>query len=491
MMDDLDPDDPRVRREKKRRKHEKLVDELSKPNADLGKLRRLGISEGGFLSNELRKRAWPKILRLELPAEAVDPSVASLSITELESYHDYHQVKIDVIRSLHRFPPGMKKHEFPLIREKIIRVIVTVLMRNPELHYYQGFNEIAATFLLIGDESFAVSCVQSIAKSHLRAFMARDMQPTLDVLQYMLLLVGLKNQKLRTHLEQSQCGIVFALSWVLTWFCHVLDDLNLLIRLFDIFISCHPFMPVYLSAAIVVHCSHELLSTPCDISDLFPILNGLPATRLPWEELLHSAGKMIIRFPPEELASQIAGSQNANENRLLTEKAVMAWKREERRSQKKPCQLFTTWKQQRYRVFEDPVDDYEDEVVVMLEGEGSEVGKGRNDKGEPWKVRMEGWRDNWAERLKQEVICIGDLFTPSFSDQNAFPIFYLVHDLSLANGFSIINGASWASCLSLVNDLFLAGCPSPANDFSLANGLSFTAMLGFALAPVFDLVFGI
>ena len=74
MMDDLDPDDPRVKLDNERRKREKIVNELSKSNPDLCNLRRLGILEGGFLTNDLRKQVWPKLMQLE-PVDA--PALSS------------------------------------------------------------------------------------------------------------------------------------------------------------------------------------------------------------------------------------------------------------------------------------------------------------------------------------------------------------------------------------------------------------------------------
>jgi hypothetical protein len=48
----------------------------------------------------------------------------------------------------------------------------------------------------------------------------------------------------------SEVGTVFSLSWLITWFGHVLDDIRHIVRLYDFFIANHGLMPIYLAAAV-------------------------------------------------------------------------------------------------------------------------------------------------------------------------------------------------------------------------------------------------
>lgn len=50
-------------------------------------------------------------------------------------------------------------------------------------------------------------------------------------------------------------GTIFALSWLITWFGHVLSDFRHVVRLYDFFLACHPLMPIYFAA--VVGTGHE------------------------------------------------------------------------------------------------------------------------------------------------------------------------------------------------------------------------------------------
>lgn len=50
------------------------------------------------------------------------------------------------------------------------------------------------------------------------------------------------------HLETVELQPFFALSWLITWWAHELDDLSAATRLYDFFLSSHPLMPLYLGA---------------------------------------------------------------------------------------------------------------------------------------------------------------------------------------------------------------------------------------------------
>ena len=52
------------------------------------------------------------------------------------------------------------------------------------------------------------------------------------------------------RLFRSDAGHMFALSWLITWFAHVINDPDSIFRLFDFFLGTHPLMPIYLGAAV-------------------------------------------------------------------------------------------------------------------------------------------------------------------------------------------------------------------------------------------------
>jgi hypothetical protein len=54
------------------------------------------------------------------------------------------------------------------------------------------------------------------------------------------------------YIIQSGIEPFVALSWIITWFAHELENLDVVSRLYDLFIVSHPLMPLYLSAQVFV-----------------------------------------------------------------------------------------------------------------------------------------------------------------------------------------------------------------------------------------------
>ena len=49
---------------------------------------------------------------------------------------------------------------------------------------------------------------------------------------------------------RSEVGTMFCLSWLITWYGHVLSRFRHIVRLYDFFMACHPLMPIYLAADV-------------------------------------------------------------------------------------------------------------------------------------------------------------------------------------------------------------------------------------------------
>lgn len=54
------------------------------------------------------------------------------------------------------------------LQEELIDIILRVLKRNPQLHYYQGYHDIVVTFLLVLGERLATALVEKLSTHHLR-----------------------------------------------------------------------------------------------------------------------------------------------------------------------------------------------------------------------------------------------------------------------------------------------------------------------------------
>ena len=74
---------------------------------------------------------------------------------------------------------------------------------------------------------------------------------------------------------RSELGTIFCLPWTITWFGHVLNDYETVVRLFDVFITSHPWTSMYLSAVVVLHRASEIFSTPCEMPLLHQMLSNV------------------------------------------------------------------------------------------------------------------------------------------------------------------------------------------------------------------------
>ncbi|CAF5189088.1 unnamed protein product, partial [Rotaria magnacalcarata] len=84
----------------------------------------------GFKNNIYRKQAWDLIIDTPSYDYSIDQNL-------IESHEYYGQIKMDVIRTLKRFPPNYSDSERSDLQDELILIITKVLLKHEELHYYQ------------------------------------------------------------------------------------------------------------------------------------------------------------------------------------------------------------------------------------------------------------------------------------------------------------------------------------------------------------------
>ncbi|XP_029907206.1 TBC1 domain family member 20 [Myripristis murdjan] len=289
---------------RRKRKIADITQALSVCPVDVAALRRMAISEGGLLTDEIRCQVWPRLLNV--PAHILEQEPERV---ERENNKDYNQVLLDVQRSLRRFPPGMPDEQREGLQEELIDIILRVLKRNPQLHYYQGYHDIVVTFLLVLGERLATALVEKLSTHHLRDFMDPTMDNTKHILNYLMPIIERVNPEVHDFMQQAEVGTIFALSWLITWFGHVLSDFRHVVRLYDFFLACHPLMPIYFAAVIVLYREEEVLDCECDMAMVHHLLSQIPQD-LPYETLISRAGDLFVQFPPSELAREAATQES-------------------------------------------------------------------------------------------------------------------------------------------------------------------------------------
>jgi len=279
----------------RKRKLKQICRALSENSADVDTLTELAISEGGLIEDCLRQKVWPKLLDID-PYE-VSPKP---TLTQILNHKEYTQVLLDVKRCLSRFPPGIPSERRFAMQDQLTNLIVRILIKHPQLCYYQGYHDICVTFLLVVGEEPAFALLEKLSTTSLKLFMEPTMESTVHILNYVCPIVGKFSPNLRRHLEAADVSTVFCLSWLITWFGHVLNNYNQIVRLYDFFLATHDLMPVYLAAAIVLYRQEEVLALEPDMAIIHHFLSNVPDD-LPFERLILDAINLFYEYPPEEV----------------------------------------------------------------------------------------------------------------------------------------------------------------------------------------------
>ncbi|KAM9737551.1 TBC1 domain family member 20 [Menidia menidia] len=284
-------------------KKQKLTDihqALNRDPVDIETLRRAAVSKGGLLTDELRRKVWPKLLNINVYDLPHKPGRHVR-----ENHKDLNQVVLDVRRSMKRFPTGMPAAERAVLQEQLIDIILQVLKSNTQLHYYQGYHDVAVTLLLVVGERMAIAMLDKLSNYHLRDFMDPTMDSTKHILNYLMPILEQVDVELHDFMIRAEVGTIFALSWLITWYGHVLSDFKHTLRLYDFFLASHPLMPIYLAATIVLHREKEVKRTECDMAMVHHLLSHIPKD-LPYELLIGQAQDLFDQYPPSLLAKRAA-----------------------------------------------------------------------------------------------------------------------------------------------------------------------------------------
>uniref|UniRef100_A0A8D8NUA6 TBC1 domain family member 20 n=1 Tax=Culex pipiens TaxID=7175 RepID=A0A8D8NUA6_CULPI len=261
--------------------------------------RKFAKSEYGLINDDLRRKVWPLLVGVD-PTQ-VDPAP---SLEQLNSHPEYNQVVLDVNRSLKRFPPGIPYEQRVALQDQLTVLILRVIIKYPHLKYYQGYHDVAITFLLVVGEEVAFHVMEILSTNHLVECMQETMEPTQRRLMFIYPLVRKESASLCDFLERSTVGTLFALPWYLTWFGHSLNSYRSVVRLYDYFLASEFLLPIYVTSAIVLYRQSEIFQEDCDMASLHCLLSQLPED-LPFEYLLKNAEELYRKYPPKMIEKDV------------------------------------------------------------------------------------------------------------------------------------------------------------------------------------------
>ncbi|XP_028401815.1 TBC1 domain family member 20-like [Dendronephthya gigantea] len=287
----------------------RIENALDADPVDIVTLSHLAIIREGLVNNYIRVKVWPKLLLVNVydifkpSANVKKRNRQSLKEKEIFRQNKYwSQVCADVNRSQPRFPQNMRVSKRIALQRQVINVIMRLLCRNPELHYYQGFHDVAVTLVLVTGEDLAFALLEQISLHQMRDFMEQDFEKTGQMLGLIHAIMEVDDPELEEFLKRSGAGDIFALSWVITWFSHVINDPDSIFRIFDFFLGTHPLMPVYFGTALVIAHRNELLSNvECECGAVHNFLCLLPLNIPNLEQLIKEAHDLFMKYPPNTL----------------------------------------------------------------------------------------------------------------------------------------------------------------------------------------------
>ncbi|KAI0387474.1 rab-GTPase-TBC domain-containing protein [Hypomontagnella monticulosa] len=263
---------------------------------DIDDLQALAVSNGGFLSDAIRRQAWPVLLGFHVD-EHGERKGGSDSWRELERHRDEDQVKLDVDRSFVYYPDDDTQAQLDQKKTELSNLITEVLRRQPYLCYFQGYHDICQVFLLVLPASARAAAVSRLSTLRIRDFMLPSIGPATAQLRLIPSILAAADPALCAHVSRTEP--YFALSDTLTMFAHNVRQYSDIARLFDALLAREQIFTLYVFAQIVLRRRDELLAH--DEPDMLHFaLSKLPQD-LDLDAIVAGAARLFERHPPESL----------------------------------------------------------------------------------------------------------------------------------------------------------------------------------------------
>jgi len=229
---------------------------------------KLSVTPHGLVNDHLRRILWPQLAGVDVNILEQAPA-----LDKLQHHPEYNQVVLDVNRSLKRFPPGIPYEQRIALQDQLTVLILRVIHKYPNLRYYQGYHDVAVTFLLVVGEEIAYAIMEHLSKTHFSECMQETMEATQRRLMFIWPVIKFENPELYKFLQRSTVGTLFALPWYLTWFGHSLNSYKAVVRLYDYFLASPIYTPIFVTAAILLYRSNEILKEDCDMASVHCLLS--------------------------------------------------------------------------------------------------------------------------------------------------------------------------------------------------------------------------
>ncbi|KZL79059.1 gtpase-activating protein gyp10 [Colletotrichum incanum] len=262
-------------------------------------------TRGGFLTDTLRRKAWPILLGLT-DSESFKDTVAAGkeekdSWKDLPRHRDEEQVALDVNRAFIYYPNHQNDTELEKNKRELSDLIVEVLRRYPYLCYFQGYHDICQVFMLVLEPPWRARLVSRLSVLRIRDFMLTNLEPTVAQLRLIPDILQAADPKLKRHLAGTEP--FYALAGTLTMYAHDIQAYGDIARLFDILLVREPVFSVYMFAQIVLNRRDELFDNGEDDPSMLHLILSKVPQKMDLESLIAGATELYERYPPESLSA--------------------------------------------------------------------------------------------------------------------------------------------------------------------------------------------
>ncbi|EDX15943.1 TBC1 domain family member 20 isoform X1 [Drosophila simulans] len=319
---------------KKRLEIEKLIHKNIDQNIRFDVIVKLSLAPYGLVNDHFRRILWPQLAGVDVNHLGQAPTVDKLQ------YHpEYNQVVLDVNRSLKRFPPGIPYEQRIALQDQLTVLILRVIQKYPNLRYYQGYHDVAVTFLLVVGEEIAFAIMEQLSKTHFSECMQETMEATQRRLMFIWPIIKFENPELYQFLQNSTVGTLFSLPWYLTWFGHSLRSYRTVVRLYDYFLASPIYTSIFVTAAILLYRSDEILKEDCDMASVHCLLSVIPED-LPFEDLLKTSSSLLNKYSLTLIEKDVE-ELICQERKRKTEESLIVKRRQPATSNRIP--IITQW----------------------------------------------------------------------------------------------------------------------------------------------------
>ncbi|KAJ1645433.1 GTPase-activating protein gyp8 [Coemansia asiatica] len=154
---------------------------------------------------------------------------------------------------------------------------------------------------VFGSERPAIEAAKMTALFLVRDAMSSDLENVLQQLRLLYVLVKMISPEIHDMLTELDVPAFFAISWVLTWFAHDLDDFSTICRIYDFLITMPPMQAVYMAAAMIKRNEECILAYERDFAIVHTELTKLPLRTNDWAVIIEDSYYMQIDYPPTKL----------------------------------------------------------------------------------------------------------------------------------------------------------------------------------------------